>query len=221
MTLTHTHQVKGYSISAKQDSILLRGLHPKYLEYRGSFLGFLSIPEVGALGEVWLDYTEDPSMWPKQHSVLDRVLENLQPSHVLLLHARGMMSGQPGGTYLQLLYQLKEVVQQEQKIHLHCFEGNLDTMNQWQQVFPNTHFGFTGLVQHFNNYSKEALKQLQEEKLLLGTDALYFRIGGRRHSSPALTGMIADMVDKIRGQTWKEVLEYASLNASRLYKMSV
>ena len=167
----------------------------------------LSMPEVGAFGEVWLHYTADLSMWPKQHAVLrgwrcSGTLSNYwtefrstsSPSHVLVLHARGMMSGQPGGTYLQLLYQLKG--------------RNLDTMNQWQRVFPNTHFGFTGLVQHFNNDSKEALKQLQEEKLLLETNAPYFRIGWWRHSLPALIGMIADMVAKIRGQKWKEVLEY-------------
>ena len=82
------------------------------------------MPEVGALGEVGLDYTADPSMWPKQHAVLDRVLEHLQPSHVLVLHASEMMSGIPGGTYLQLLYQLKGVVPWQQKIHLHCFGGN-------------------------------------------------------------------------------------------------
>ena len=165
------------------------------------------MPEVAALEEVGLDYTADPSMWPKQHAVLDRVLELLQPSHVQFLHARGMMSGQPGGTYLQLRYQLKGVVPREQKIHLHCFEGYLDIMNQWPRLLPNTHFGFTGMVQHFNNDSKEALKQLQEEKLVLEKDVPYFRIGGRRHSSPALIGMIADMVAKIRGQTWKEVIE--------------
>ena len=85
-------------------------------------------------------------------------------------------------------------------------------MNQWQRLLPNTHFGFTGMVQHFNNDSKEALKQLQEEKLLLEKDVPY--------SSPALIGMIADMVAKIRGQTWKEVIEYASRNASPLFQMS-
>ena len=79
-------------------------------------------------------------------------------------------------------------------------------MDQWQRVFLNTHFGFTGMVQHFSHDSKEALRQLQEEKLLLETDAPYFRIGGRAHSSPALIGMVADMVAKIRGQTWKQVL---------------
>ena len=63
-------------------------------------------------------------------------------------------------------------------------------MNQWQRVFPNTHLRFTGMVQHFNNDSKEALRQLQEEKLLLEMDAPYFRIGGRRHSSPAFSHLL-------------------------------
>ena len=88
------------------------GLHPKYLDSNteAAFQPCLSMPEVAALEEVGLDYTADPSMWPKQHAVFDRVLEHLQPSHVVVLHARGMMSGQPGGTFLQLLYQLKGVV---------------------------------------------------------------------------------------------------------------
>ena len=183
-------------------------------EYRGSFPALFVYARGWSIGRGRVELYSG-SIHVEQEA-LDRVLEHIQRSHVLVLHAKGMMSGQPGGTYLQLLYQLKGVVSREQKIHLHCFKGNLDTMNQWKQLLPNTHFGFTVMVQHFND-SKEALKQLQEEKLLLEKDAPYFRIGGRRHSSPAL---IADMVAKIRGQTWKEVIEYALRNASCLFQMS-
>ena len=83
------------------------------------------------------------------------------------------------------------------------------------------------LVQHFNNDSKEALKQLQEGKLLLETDAPYFRIGGRRHHHLLLSYSLTifDWDDCRYGcqdqrQELREVLEYASRNASQLYQMS-
>lgn len=207
-------QTQGYLIAI--------GMHPKYVNTytEADFAAFqqcLSNPEVWALGEVGLDYTVDPSMWGLQHVVLDRVLKHLLPSHVLVLHARGMMGTQTGVGYFQLLFQLKGVVLPEQRIHLHCFEGSRELMERWLSEFPNTRFGFTGLVKHFNAASKEALRSIQEDKLLLETDSPYFHIGGRKHSSPALLGMVANMVAEVRGQTWTEVLEVASRNARLLY----
>ena len=81
-----------------------------------TFTRLVHQPEVTVLGEVGLDYTADPSTWGQQHVTLDRVLKHLQPSQVLVLHARG--------AYYQLLFQLKGTIRPEQRIHLHCFEGN-------------------------------------------------------------------------------------------------
>ncbi|MCG8047547.1 MAG: TatD family hydrolase [Candidatus Thiodiazotropha endolucinida] len=198
------------------------GMHPKYVtSYKeADFKAFqtcLTYPEVRAFGEVGLDYTSDPSTWGLQHVILDRVLKHLQPSHVLVLHARGMPGTQTGVGYYQLLYQLKGVVSSDQRIHLHCFEGSRELMEKWLGEFPNTRFGFTGLVKNFSAASREALRHVPEDKLLLETDSPYFHLGGRRHSSPALLGMVANLVADVRGQTWTEVLEVASRNASLLY----
>ncbi|MEW8446284.1 MAG: TatD family hydrolase, partial [Candidatus Thiodiazotropha sp.] len=198
------------------------GMHPKYVNSYSetdfeAFRKCLSYPEVKVFGEVGVDYTTDPSMWGLQHVVLDRVLKQLQPSHVLVLHARGMAGTQSGVGYFQLLFQLKGVVSSDQRIHLHCFEGSRDLVEKWLREFPNTRFGFTGLVKSFSLASKEALQYIPEDKLLLETDSPYFHIGGRRHSSPALLGMVARMVGEVRGQTWKKVLEVASCNARQLY----
>ena len=51
------------------------------------------------------------------------------------------------------------------------------------------------------------------------TDSPYFKIGLRRNSSPALVGMVTNLVADIRGQTWKEVLEVASRNERSLYQL--
>ena len=92
-------------------------------------------------------------------------------------------------------------------------------MVDWLRQFQNTYFGFTGLVQHFSEAKKEALRAIPEDRLLVETDSPYFHIGGRKHSSPALIGMVAKMVAAVRGSTWKEILEVASRNASFLYNI--
>ena len=101
---------------------------------------------------------------------LDPVLKHLQPSQVLVLHA--------SGAYYQLLFQLKGTITPEQRIHLHCFQGNQQLFADWIGEFPNTYFGFTGLVQHFNESKKQALRSIPESRLLVETDSPYFKIGG-------------------------------------------
>ena len=179
------------------------GLHPKNAnsyseEDYVAFQNRLAYPEVNILGEVGLDYTADASTWDQQHVALDRVLQELQPSHVLVLHARG--------TYYQLLFQLKGVVPSEQHIHLHCFEGSRRLVQDWLKEFPNTRFGFTALVKHFNATSKWGLRSIPEEKLLLGFPLLphwqqdrFFACaagnGGQssvRHPGTALEGGVGD-----------------------------
>ena len=174
---------------------LALGLHPKgtnqYSEQDfKAFMRLVHQPEVTVLGEVGLDYTADPSTWGQQHVTLDRVLRQI-------LHTRG--------AYYQLLFQLKGTITSEQRIHLYCFEGNQQLFADWIGEFPNTYFGFTGLVQHFNEAKKQAMRSIPESQLLVETDSPYFKIGGRRHSSPALVGMLAKIVADVRGCTWNEV----------------
>ncbi|MEW8548718.1 MAG: TatD family hydrolase [Candidatus Thiodiazotropha sp.] len=199
------------------------GMHPKQASLytdadHAAFLERLSFPGVRVFGEIGVDYSVEPARWANQHVLLDKVLKHLQPFHVLVLHARAIQGDQTGVGYIQLLFQLKGVVPTTQKIHLHCFEGTTEVMNRWTEEFPNTYFGFTGLVGSFNTASKEALRSLNPDRLLLETDAPYFHIGGRRYSSPGLIGMVAKMIADIRKETWSHVLEAASRNARRLYE---
>ena len=198
------------------------GLHPKYVEKytEDSLLAFercLTFSGVSALGEVGLDYSTSDKLWGQQHVLLDRALKQLRPEHVLVLHSRGPFQADTNFEMFQLLYQLKGVVPTEQRIHLHCFCGSLTTMEQWIAEFPNVHFGFTGMVGSFDEESRKALRQLDERRLLLETDAPYFRMGHREASAPSLLGMVANLVAKVRGQPWREVLEVAVANARRLY----
>ena len=165
------------------------GLHPKRVvsyideDYR-AFKEHVTRPEVAALGEVSFDYTINQSMWGQQHVALNITLKHLQPSQVLVLHARG--------AYYQLLFQLKGVIPPQQEIHLHCFEGDRQLLTDWLKEFPNTFFGFTGLVQHFNKAQKTALRNVPEDRLSVETDSAYFKIGGRKHSSSGLVRIVGD-----------------------------
>lgn len=98
-----------------------------------------SFPAVKILGQIGLHYHVEPSRWASQHVLLDKVLKHLQPSHVLVLHARANQGDQTGVGHIQLLFQLKGVVPPDQKIHLHCFEGTTDMINRWTEEFPNTY----------------------------------------------------------------------------------
>ena len=73
------------------------------------------------------------------------------------------------------------------------------------------------MVKDFSGDNKQALKNLDSKRLLLETDAPFFRMGGRQYSTPALLGMVASLVADIRQEDWKDVLQLASSNARRLY----
>ena len=121
---------------------------------------------------------------------------------------------------MQLLYQLKGVVPKTQKIHLHCFYGSKRVVDRWISEFPETHFGFTAMVKSFDAVSVEALKTLEEHRLLLETDSPYFKPQNKRASTPALIGDVAKLVANLRGQSWEKVLEVTRANGRRLYLTS-
>ncbi|XP_053389031.1 putative deoxyribonuclease TATDN2 [Mercenaria mercenaria] len=147
---------------------------------------------------------------------LKTVLQFVQEKQVLVLHCRGM-EAESSEVYSCLRYMLMSMVKREQLIHLHCFSGSVATARQWIEVFPNTYFGFTKMVTVLPKEQREAVKQMEEGRLLLETDAPYFHFFGHRRSTPALIGMVANEVAKIRGVDWMHLLEVAVANAQRLY----
>ncbi len=90
-------------------------------------------------------------------------------------------------------------------------------MDTWLQEFPQTHFGFTPLVESFDRSCLEALQAIPDDRLLLETDSPYFRMAGRRWTTPALIGMVGAAVARKRGQTWEHTLQIYLANTRRLY----
>ena len=207
------------AICQRQGLVVAIGMHPKHQPTEQDWAAFgrcIKFPNVAALGEVGLDYSIAPSLWSRQHVVLDRALQLLSPNLVLVLHSRCQKDSSDNSA-MQLLYQLKGVVPSEQKIHLHCFSGDQEAVDRWTHEFPNVHFGFTAMVRDFSGGNKEALKNLEDRRLLLETDAPFFRLGGRHFSTPAMLGMVASLVGAVRGQDWRDILQLTNANARRLY----
>ena len=196
------------------------GMHPKNSHHYGendwaAFERSLALPGVKALGEVGLDYSADPSCWIAQMCTLDRAVRSLRPEHVLVLHCRPQRGAGLDLLMAQLMFQLKGVVPPQQRIHFHCFSGTTHSVKFWLSEFPNTMFGFVAPMVGEN---RVCVKELNDNQILLETDSPYF-CSGHPYATPALLGLAAEAVGRVRGQEWTRVLQYTDENARRLYNM--
>lgn len=210
------------------------GLHPKDVndvtdEVMRRMETLLDMPEVVGLGEVGIDHSVPPRFWGNQQRVLSRALPLLKNRHVLVVHCRGMeLSGQVSEAYTTLLYHLQPRVPRDQCIHLHCFTGTEDMVREWSSVFPNTYFGYTRLVDRFDDTQLGGLRAVREDRILLETDAPYFQFSKAqvddqtirhtsKYSAPNLIGLTAAVVAMRRGVEVRDLLQRTVANANVLY----
>lgn len=202
------------------------GFHPKHASNTHTRIedGFhqlrrlLRHPRVVALGEVGLDHSVPMRYWAYQVELLEKVLPCLEDRHVLVIHCRGMKGDCGTEAFLLLLHYLKKHVRPNQPIHLHCFTGNSYVVGRWLEVFPRTYFGFTNRVSTFNRFQIEALCSIDENRLLLESDAPYFPIEGETVSSPSQLYVWAEIMARHRQLTVERMLEITLTNARHLYQ---
>lgn len=60
-------------------------------------------------------------------------------------------------------------------VHRHCFTESWDVAKKWLTACPNVVFGFTGGVFSFKANQLEAIRRLPLDRILLETDAPYFK----------------------------------------------
>ena len=123
----------------------------------------------------------------------------------------------PSEVYSTVLMHLKGQVRRDQAIHIHCFTGNKDIVKSWIGEFPRTFFGFTKIVQSFTKDQLEGLRAVDDERILLETDAPYFGFPGIKHSAPNAIGMTAEVVAKARNTSTMHLLFVSTTNAAHLY----
>ena len=215
---------------ARQGVIPAIGWHPKKRaeqpKYWENFEKLLSLEEVYVFGEVGYDMSDGIATWGRQLERLERQLRLLQPKHILVLHCRAEEDGKPTEhAWLTLLYLLRSVpeVGRDRLIHCHCFVGAWRLVENWLRCFPNTYFGFTGLLDRLieegrpNEPTLESLRKMPLGRVLVETDAPYFPYKPQRTSTPANIGQVAAAVARVRQMDWNVVLQATLRNGRRLY----
>ena len=103
-------------------------------------------------------------------------------------------------------------------MHPHWFTEYSYVLDRWLEVFPRSYFGFTNKVKYFNQHQIAALCKIDENRLLLESDAPYFPIEGKTVSSPSQLFVLAETMATHRQLTAQCVLEISVTNARHLYQ---
>ena len=137
---------------------------------------------------------------------------------VLVLHMRGEPSDRYGTAVSQ---RCRSVIAgyrgSLQPIHLHCFAGT--EVERWSAKFERVYFGFTALVETFDEEQKDAMRAIPLDHLLLEMDSPHLPPRGHRRNNPALFGEVASTVADVLGRGTDFILKTATENAARLYKI--
>ncbi|KAK3092520.1 hypothetical protein FSP39_003912 [Pinctada imbricata] len=141
-----------------------------------------------------------------------------KPELPLVLHLRGP-SGDTYGSDVTGRCQaiMRRVCRREQKIHVHCFTGLSQVVNDWLSDFPNTFFGVTAAVRRFDEEQKSGLRAIPRNRLLLETDAPYFPVGNVPYSTPAYLGDTAAFVAVYLNIGPCDLMQLTLRNAMTLY----
>ncbi|XP_046544604.1 uncharacterized protein LOC124254798 [Haliotis rubra] len=172
------------------------------------------------VGEVGLDHSFAAWEWRAQESALKELLPHVPAGRVVILHVRGPTGDEEAGaTHAQAIQILKGILPSQQPVHVHCFAGGEETVQEWLKAFPRAYFGFTGRVQGFKSDQVAGLRAVPGDRLLLETDSPYMPPKGYRVNSPALLCLIGDMVAGKRGMSTEELLVATTANAAPLFAM--
>ncbi len=199
------------------------GLHPREASQLTSSLmseieGLLRNPRVGALGETGLDYTEPDTSWGVQEHTLIQLMLLSMPIRPVILHLRDRNNQYSNASNAKCLKIATTNLASTQRIHLHCYTGNLQMTKLWMEQFPSAYFGFSSLVRHFDEEQIRALKHIPINRLLIETDSPYLRPSKGRNT-PAYLGDVAMLVSERRGISTAELLKATSINAEELYRL--
>ncbi|XP_041468562.1 uncharacterized protein LOC121418650 [Lytechinus variegatus] len=200
------------------------GIHPKqaHLYTRRQWdllMHYLAFPRVIGLSEVGLDHTMSPEVWRHQEALLYRLLSLGTLGKVLIMHIRGSDRDRLGkNVYSIVLKALREKCLVHQRIHLHCFTGDLYAVREWTQAFPHCYFGITGYCKNFSTKQRAAVREIPRDRLLLETASPHLKVHpDQAYNTPAYLGDVGQLVATYRGTSLTEIMTITFANGLRLY----
>lgn len=193
------------------------GIHPENVE-DFSHENFEKIKQLArhekvvAIGEIGLDYHYTQDNKELQKKVFKKHIELANEiGKPIVVHSRDAM-----GDTIDIL---KKNSPKKESL-LHCFSGSVESAKILAGL--NFSFSFGGVVTFSNAKTVvEVVKFLPMEKILLETDCPYLSpvpFRGKRNE-PKNVVYVADMIAKIKGIKFEDVVEVTTKNAKRLFNI--
>ncbi|XP_069952799.1 uncharacterized protein [Cherax quadricarinatus] len=172
-----------------------------------------------ALGEIGLDYSERKYLSRElQQAVFRKQLQiALEYKKPIVIHCRD--------AHRDCIEILKEIVPRDYLIHRHCFTDKWEDAKEWLETFSKLYLGFTNLITYAGCRRscniRETVRRMPLNRLLLETDAPYFRplcySDSGRFSHPGMAIHVAAQVAKLRNEEIQVVLNQARKNTRDVY----
>ncbi|PIC34368.1 hypothetical protein B9Z55_014042 [Caenorhabditis nigoni] len=214
------------------------GCHPHNAEKWGKIDAFWNTMEeilsrgsdlkVLAVGECGIDLHRCESSLEIQKEVFDKHVALAYKYRLpLVIHCRNGNKGHAEEECLEILK--KHMVQKHPflKIHRHCYTENWEIARQWLKQCPDVHFGYTPAILTFKEPQIEAVRRIPLDRILLETDAPYFKpkcfdsITPPKVSLPGMAIATALRIAEIKNCTLEEVLRATYDNTRRCYQIPV
>ena len=184
-------------------------------------------------GEVGLDYS---GAFQKYSREQQRVFEDFvaefvkhlatKPKLVLVIHCRDKKGriDASNDCLACLNRQVPSELRKSMRIHRHCFNGSLAELERWRQEFPNTMFGFTGLLLRGGRHPDldKVVQKLPMERILLETDSPYLQAPvhqGHKYNTPYGIEEIAWRVSVLKDVQVTDVIKATAVNAVDFYHL--
>ncbi|CAB60573.1 Deoxyribonuclease TATDN2 [Caenorhabditis elegans] len=213
------------------------GCHPHYAQEWASkdifwqtlehILSNAATWKVLAVGECGLDLHRCISDLEVQKMVFEKHIDLAYKYQLpLVIHCR---SGQKGRAEEQCLRILKKKMDENHKflkIHRHCFTETWEVAQMWMKQCPNVYFGYTAAIFKMRERQQlEAIRHIPLNRILLETDAPYFRppcfegVGPRNVCLPGMAIATARKIAEIKELPVDEVLRATFDNTRLLYQI--
>ncbi|WKY07343.1 hypothetical protein Q1695_007075 [Nippostrongylus brasiliensis] len=225
-----------------QDPLVLGatyGCHPHYGSEHEHEIDEILMPMIKekekfktlAIGECGLDYKRsevDPTV---QKNVFQKQLQLAKDHELpLVVHCRSGSRGDAETDCLDIMRGMG--LSRFHNIHRHCFTGSWEVAKRWMRQYENIYFGFTSVCAAWENsegerQKYEVLEKLPLRRMLLETDAPYFRPtqydynkgpkGCEKLSFPPMAVNVAFVIARAKNINVNEVIKVTTSNAMRMY----
>ncbi|MDR1488238.1 MAG: TatD family hydrolase [Holosporales bacterium] len=190
------------------------GIHPDHsLDPFQDISRFLDRPKVVAIGEVGLDYHNNPDQKESQKKLFENMLSLSEKRSSLpyIIHARDC--------YPDIL----DIIMGSNKNLTGVFHCYTDSLENAKKILDmGFYLSFTGIITFKNAESlREVLRYIPLDRLLIETDAPYLAPQPHRGeiNEPAYVRIVAERAAKEKGVTVEELADITTCNFKKLFKI--